>query len=100
MPRMDKLSTYRTNVMATGDRLAVVYVNTLIVDKVGNSITLDSGGYETVTTKRKMNQASRQFALGYSVYQRNFKWFVDLPTGETVPFVDGMTFNRYRQEAA
>lgn len=95
MPRMDKLSTYRTNVMATGDRLAVVYADTLIVDKAGNNITLDSGGWQTVTTKRKMNQAARQFALGYSVYQRNYKWFVDLPTGETVPFEDGMTFNRY-----
>lgn len=95
MARMDKLSTYRTNVMATGDRLAVVYASTLIVDKAGDLITLDSGGWQTVTTKRKMNQASRQFALGYSVYQRNYKWFVDLPNGETVPFEDGMSFNRY-----
>lgn len=95
MARMDKLSTYRTNIMATADRLAVVYASTLIVDKVGDSITLDSGGWQTVTTKRKMNQASRQFALGYSVYQRNYKWFVDLPNGATVPFEDGMSFNRY-----
>lgn len=51
MARMDKLSTYRTNVMATGDRLAVVYASTLIVDKAGNEITLDSGGWQTVTTK-------------------------------------------------
>lgn len=94
MPRMDKLSTYRTNVMATGDRLSVVYASTLIVDKVGNEITLDSGGWRTVTTKRKMNQAARQFGLGYSVYQRDFKWFVDLPNGETVPFEDNMTFAR------
>lgn len=95
MPRMDKLSTYRTNIMATGDRLSVVYASTLIVDKVGNEITLDSGGWQTVTTKRKMNQAARQFGLGYSVYQRDFKWFVDLPNGETVPFEDNMTFSRY-----
>ena len=95
MARIDKLSTYRTNVMITVDRLAVVYADTLIVDKVGESITLDSGGWQTVTTKRKMNQASRQFALGYSVYQRNYKWFVDLPNGATVPFEDGMTFHRY-----
>lgn len=95
MPRMDKLSTYRTNIMATGDRLSVVYASTLIVDKVGNEITLDSGGWQTVTTKRKMNQAARQFGLGYSVYQREFKWFVDLPNGETVPFEDNMTFSRY-----
>lgn len=100
MSRMDKLSTYRTSIMATGDKLAIVYANTLIVDKHGDTITLDSGGWETVTTKRKMNQAARQFALGYSVTQRNFKWFVTLPTGATVPFYDGMTFNRYEGAAA
>jgi hypothetical protein len=100
MPRMNKLSPYKTSIMATGDRLAVTYVNTLIVDKVGDTITLDSGGWETVTTKRKMNQAAQQFALGYAVTQRNFKWFVTLPTGATVPFYDGITFNRYEGAAA
>jgi hypothetical protein len=41
-----------------------------------------------------MNQAARQFALGYSVYQRDHEWFVTLPTGETVEFRDGMEFAR------
>ena len=100
MPRMNKLSSYKTSIMATGDKLAVVYVNTLIVDKHGDTITLDSGGWETVTTKRTMNQAAQQFALGYSVTQRNFKWFVTLPTGDTVPFYDGITFDRYEGAAA
>lgn len=95
MAQMDKLSNYRTNVMATGDRLSVIYAGTLIVEKVGDTITLDSGGWETVTTKRKMNQAANQFALGYSVFQKDWKWFVTLPNGETVPFKDGMTFDRY-----
>lgn len=98
MPHMDRLSTYRTNVMATGDRLSVIYAETLIVEKVGDTITLDSGGWETVTTKRKMNQAARQFALGYSVYQKDHKWFVVKPDGETVPFRDGITFPRYAKE--
>lgn len=95
MSRMDKLSSYRTTVAQSGDDLAVTYVSTAIVKRNGNTITLDSGGWETVTTKRKMNQAARQFALGYSVYQDKFKWYVTTPKGETVPFYDGITFDRY-----
>jgi hypothetical protein len=45
-----------------------------------------------------MNQAARQFALGYSVYQKDHKWFVVKPDGETVPFRDGITFPRYAKE--
>ncbi len=95
MPRMDKLSTYRTTVVENGDDLAVTYVSTAIVKRNGNKITLDSGGWETVTTKRKMNQAARQFALGYGVYQEKHKWYVTTPKGETLPFYDGITFDRY-----
>ena len=92
MPKMNKLSNYRTTVMATGNRLSVVYVSTLIVEKVGSMITLDSGGYKTVTTKRKMNQAANQFGLFYSVFQRKGQWFVALAGNTVVPFVDGMQF--------
>jgi hypothetical protein len=95
MPHMDKLSTYRTTVVENGDDLAVTYVSTAIVKRNGNTITLDSGGWETVTTKRKMNQAARQFALGFSVYQKRGKWYAVTPKGETVPFYDGLSFDRY-----
>jgi hypothetical protein len=94
MPAMDKLSTYRTNVMVTGRRLSVVYADTLIVDADDNAITLDSNGWQTVTTKRKMNQAANQFGLGYSIWQEKGKWFVRTPQGETLPYADGMTFAR------
>jgi hypothetical protein len=100
MTRMDRLSTYRTSVAVTADRLSVIYAGTMIVEKAGDTITLNSGGWETVTTKRKMNQAARQFALGYSVYQKDYRWFVMLPDGRTVPFRDGMTFPRYATQAA
>ena len=91
----NKLSNHKTtwaNLPCGG--VTVTYQHTEIVRKDHDTITLRSGGWETVTTKRKMNQASHQFALGYSVYQRDYKWFVDLPNGETVPFEDGMTFKR------
>lgn len=95
MPRMDKLSTYKTDIICTNGMIAITYHNTLIVDVAKDgTITLNSDGYQTVTTKRKMNQAANQFGLGFSVFQKNYEWFVTLPTGETVDFDDGMTFKR------
>ena len=39
-----------------------------------------------------MNQASRQFNLGYNVYQKDFEWYVVTPDGETHRFSDRGTF--------
>tara|TARA_Y100001937_G_scaffold55282_1_gene76192 strand:- start:886 stop:1077 length:192 start_codon:yes stop_codon:yes gene_type:complete len=41
-----------------------------------------------------MNEVSDHFDLGFGVFQKNFEWFVVLPSGKTVPFVDGITFPR------
>ncbi len=91
----NKLSTYKTAWAEDGFGVgSVIYTDTAIVSWDNDAITLRSGGWESVTTKRKMNQASHQFGLGYSVYQRNYTWFVDMPDGDTVLFTDGMTFNR------
>ena len=93
MPHMHKLSSYRTAWADNGDSGSVIYTSTEIVSWKDGQITLRSGGWETITTKRKMNQASTQFALGFDVFQRNYKWFVGLPSGEVVDFHDGMTFS-------
>jgi hypothetical protein len=55
-------------------------------------VTLDSGGYQTVTTKRKMNQAANQFGLGYAVHQHKGEWFVRI-ADIAYPFHDGMTIH-------
>jgi hypothetical protein len=88
----NKLSNYRTTWFDNGDHGGVTYAQTNIVSWRDGVVTLKSGGWETVTTKRKMNQAAMQFGLNYGVYQKDYDWFVDLPNGETVPFKDGMTF--------
>lgn len=101
MPRSDKLSPYRTTVMATNSRIAITYVSTLIVDATPKAVTLDSGGWRTVTTKRKMNQAARQFGLGYRVEQSKGEWSVYLyGANVTLPFADGMVFKRSNRLAA
>ena len=89
----NRLSTYKTTWNVDGDVGSVVYHETPIVSWMDGKVTLRSGGWETVTTKRKLNQASHQFGLGYSVYQKSHTWFVTMPDGDTVLFTDGMTFS-------
>lgn len=110
MARTDRLSSYRTTWEHDATRGSVTYVSMRIVAWDGDNVTLNSGGWETVTTKRKMNQAANQFALRFCVYQRKGEWFVDIKRnngelsvhpdrpywlGLAIPFRDGMTFNKY-----
>lgn len=93
MPQQQHLAAKRTtSVRREGAKTVVRYFSTPVVTFDGDSVTLRDGGYLTATTKTKMNQASSQFALGYHVAQRAGNWFVDLPSGQTVRYRDGMTF--------
>lgn len=85
MAQVQTVRGIATNVMCTNGRISVRYHNTLVVDVTPRKITLDTGGWKTVTTKLRMNQASCQFNLGYSVYQKGFAWFVEYQ-GNTYPF--------------
>jgi hypothetical protein len=71
----------------------VKYHQTDVVKFSPVEIILNSGGWQTATTKTRMNQASNQFGLGYCVFQKDFKWFVDFE-GKTIDFEDGMTLLR------
>lgn len=111
MARTDKLSTYRTTWEHDATRGSVTYVSTRIVAWDGGTVTLNSGGWQTVTTKRKMCQAANQFGLRFCVYQKRGDWFVDIKNdawsveqggdywkGLAIPYRDGMTFNKYTGE--
>jgi hypothetical protein len=70
----------------TDNTLNVQYHNTDVVRVYPDgSIRLNTGGYQTATTKLRMNQASNQYRLGYQVYQKAHAWFVDY-NGQTIPF--------------
>ena len=83
-----------TNISAEDGITTIRYHQTAVVKFTGKQVILDSGGWRTATTKTRMNQASNQFDLNYGVYQENGDWFVNLPNGETVPFVDGLIITR------
>jgi hypothetical protein len=73
--------------LANGDigiRLHSTYV---LVFHPDMSITLNSNGWRTYTTKDRINGQSM-----FTVYQRAFNWYVWIvQTGETVDYADGMT---------
>jgi hypothetical protein len=55
-----------------------------------DTITLDSGGYRTTTTKDRMNRALT--GTPYMVYQKKGDWFVrDADNDKEIPFTDGMS---------
>ena len=70
--------------------IRVTYHSTNIVTvNPDGSVRLDSGGYRSATTKTRMNQASNQLGLGFTVFQKDFDWFV-VYKGEIQDFEDGM----------
>ena len=89
----NRLSNYKTVVLSLDDMMTVTYHSTNIVRWDDNKIILQSGGHTTATTKKKMNQTSYQFDLGYHVFQKDWKWFVDY-NGETLEFNDDMELAR------
>jgi len=78
MARYSQIGSHKTTVKANMSRgtLRVTYHSTDVVNVTPKSITLNTGGHFTNTTKLRMNQASRQYGLGYYVYQKKGKWYV------------------------
>ena len=94
MARMDKLSTYCTTIAHCADLVCITYHRTQIVAFDNRNVTLRTGGWDSVTTRRKMNQAANQFGLGYAVFRDNGESYVRTPGGAVVPLTDNLTFTR------
>ena len=75
-------STNCSQVYLHGHQIASVDHNT-------QAIKLDSCGYETVTTKSRLNAILDEVKYGAKVLQKNFVWFVKY-NSQTVMFWDGM----------
>ena len=59
------------------------------VDHNLKAVKLSSCGYETVTTKSRLNAILEEVKYGCKVFQKNFNWFVSY-NDETASFWDGM----------
>ena len=69
-------------------------------DHNSQAVKLSSCGYETVTTKSRLNAILEEVKYGAKVFQKNFNWFVKYQN-QTVDFIDGMIlFNSNSLEVA
>lgn len=93
MAQTQRISGVATNVRTDNGQTVVRYHSTDVVKFDADTIVLDSGGWQTMTTKTRMNQASNQYGLNYSVYQKEYKWYVDFK-GQTFDFEDNMILSR------
>ena len=92
---MNILRFRNTAIYSDNGTIKVILYSTKIVEWNHNrdSIILNNGGWMTVTTKRRMNQVAEQFDLGFTVYQKDFEWYVVL-NGQTLPFENGMELRK------
>lgn len=98
MAQTQRVRGVATTIYTENGETVVRYHQTAVVRFSKDSITLNSGGWRTNTTKTRMNQAANQFGLGYQVVQDRGNWYVcmDDADGNEVrrDFTDGMTFPR------
>ena len=91
-----------TSIKTSDDgKTRITYHSTDIMTFDSDTITLNTGGWFTNTTKTRMNQASSQFALRFGVFQKNWDWFIEVyPSGEVVPFPENgrATIDRHTME--
>jgi hypothetical protein len=77
MSRINQVGSHKTSIYVDSDGFTkVIYHNTPVVSFNDKFIILNTGGYNTNTTKLRMNQSSNQFRLGYQVYQKSHKWYI------------------------
>ena len=75
-------STNCSNVFLHGHNIATV-------DHSTNAVKVSSCGWQTVTTKSRLNAILDEVKWGAKVAQVNWKWFVSF-NNQVVDFVDGM----------
>ena len=75
-------STNCSSVYLHGHQIATLDHNT-------NAVKLDSCGYETVTTKSRLNAILEEVKYGCRVFQKQFEWFISY-NGQTQSFWDGV----------
>ena len=87
-------SKANTSVIINDSNDALVYLHGNFIAKVSQHfVQLFDGGWQSVTTKSRLNAILDDFHYGSGVYQKNWNWFVNLQSGGTVPFYSGIELN-------
>lgn len=70
------------------DSKKVLLYNTVILSENNGYITVNNGGYPTVTTKDRINKFIDK---RYTLFQKDFEWYIkDKKTGKTLEYSNFM----------
>ena len=61
------------------------------LDTATNQLTIKDGGWQSVTTRSRLNALLDEFAPSRGIFQKNWQWFVSDSFGMAEPFISGMT---------
>jgi len=62
------------------------------LDTATHKLTIKDGGWQSVTTKSRLNALLDEFVPSVGIFQKNWTWFLsDRLDGSIIPFQSGMT---------
>ena len=62
------------------------------LDTASNQLTIKDGGWQSVTTKSRLNALLDEFAPSMGIFQKDWVWYLsDRLSGSVVPLISGMT---------
>ena len=62
------------------------------LDTASNQLTIKDGGWQSVTTKSRLNELLDEFVPSMGIFQKDWVWYLsDRLSGSVVPFISGMT---------
>ena len=89
LPRRN-FSTANTSV-SINDRIAEVRLHGNLIARVGdNFVQILDGGWQSVTTKSRLNALLSDVTPDGSVFQKDYVWYYNSSKVGTVPFFSGM----------
>ena len=78
------------SITAAGQSEAIIKLHGNHIGTVTNdTLLLFDGGWQSNTTKSRLNALCYEFATGYKVFQKNWDWFVADFHGNAKDFADG-----------
>jgi len=81
--------------VTTVNGVSHVFLHNNKIAEVGdNFIVLMDGGFQSNTTKSRLNAILRAHGIGdEGIFQKNFQWFFNSSQFGTIPFFSGMRLN-------
>lgn len=67
--------------------------NIVVLDKQANTVTLNTNGWKTSTTKAAINNALKQLGSRLYIKQTKGVWYIQGMELKNVVFIDGMSFS-------